>query len=270
MRLSIIGGGAMGEPIIKAAIERKLCAPGDIALAERVEPRLDALKKTYGINGSTRADAVVDCDALLLAVKPQDFDKLAASIKGKLRPETTVVSIMAGVTIDRLARSLAHKAIVRAIPNTPAQIGEGMTLWTATGDVGEAAQSDIAALFDAMGRQAFVTEERYIDMATGVSGSGPGFVLLFIEAMVDAAVYIGFSKELATEMVLQTVIGTARLAQESGKHPAELRAMVTSPGGTTAEGLRALEDGGLRSAVLDAIDAAYNKSMALGGPSRQK
>jgi pyrroline-5-carboxylate reductase len=139
-----------------------------------------------------------------------------------------------------------------------------MTIWTATPEVSEAAQADVASIFDAMGRQAYVPEERYLDMATGVSASGPGFVFLLIEAMIDGGVRIGLSRDLATEMVLQTFVGSARLAQETGKHPAELRNMVTSPGGTTVEGLHALEAAGVRAALIDAVAAAYNRSKALG------
>ncbi len=270
MKLAIVGGGAMGEAILAAVLRQKLVAPQDIAVAEPVAARLHALQSKYGVGGAPDAAAVVDADHVLLAVKPQDFDKLAASIKGKLPKTATVISIMAGVTIERLREGLAHTAIVRSIPNTPAQVGAGFTLWTATPEVGEQAQGEVAAMFQAMGRQAYVSDERYVDMATGVSGSGPGFVLLFIEAFIDAAVYIGFGRELATEMAVQTIAGTALLVQETGRLPADLRAMVTSPGGTTAEGLRALEEGGLRAAVLDAVEAAYNKSKAMGGGAAQK
>ena len=150
------------------------------------------------------------------------------------------------------------------LEKAPAQAREGMTVWTASKAVSESAKKDVERIFSALGRQAFVPDERYLDMATAVSGSGPGYVFLFIEAMIDAAVHIGLSRELATEMVLQTVAGSARYAQETGKHPAELRNIVTSPGGTTAEGIRVLEAAGLRAAVTEAIVAAYNKSKALG------
>jgi pyrroline-5-carboxylate reductase len=270
MKLAIVGGGAMGEAIVTAVLRNKLMRANDIVVAEPIEGRLHALQSRHGVNGASEASAVVEADQLLLAVKPQDYDKLAASIKGKVPKQTTLISIMAGIPIARLRDGLGHHAIVRSIPNTPAQIAEGMTLWTATPEVGEAAQAEAAAIFEAMGHQIYVADEHYIDMATAVSGSGPGFVLLFIESLIDAAVYIGFGREVATEMALQTVIGSARLAQESDKVPAELRSMVTSPGGTTAEGLRALEAGGLRAAVLDAVDAAYNKSKAMGGGAGSK
>ncbi len=153
------------------------------------------------------------------------------------------------------------------MPNTPAQVGQGMTVWTATDGVSEQARVDVGRIFDCLGRQAYVAEERYIDMVTAVSGSGPGYVFLFIEALIDAAVHIGLPRDLATEMVLQTVKGSARFAQDTGRHPAELRNLVTSPAGTTAEGILALEEAGLRAAVTEAVMAAYNRSVILGEES---
>lgn len=265
MKIGIIGGGAMGEAIMAAVLRRKVVTPKELTVAERITDRLETLRKAYKVNGTADAAGAVDADCVVLAVKPQDFAKVAASIKGKLPRTSTALSIMAGVPIATLAEALGHKAIVRSIPNTPAQVGEGMTLWTATPEVGEPAQADIAAILDAMGHQAYVPDEHYLDMATGVSGSGPGFVLLLIEAMIDAAVHIGLPRALASEMVLQTFAGTVRLVQETGRHPADLRDMVTSPAGTTSEGLRALEAAGVRAAMLEAVDAAYNRSKALGG-----
>ncbi len=269
MRLGIVGGGAMGEAIVAAVLRRKIVSPADVTVAERIAERAAVLEKTYGVRTTPDVAAAAESDLFIVAVKPQDFGTLAA-IAGRIGPDTTAVSIMAGVPLAQLTGVLRHDAVVRAMPNTPAQIGEGMTLWTATAAVGDAAKAGATRVFEALGRQVYVADEKYLDMATGVSGSGPGFVLLFIEAMIDAAVHIGFTRDLATEMVLQTVVGTARLAQESGRHPAELRAQVTSPGGTTAEGLKALEAGKLRSAVLDAVEAAYNKSKAMGGGTGQK
>jgi pyrroline-5-carboxylate reductase len=155
------------------------------------------------------------------------------------------------------------------MPNTPAQIGEGMTVWTATSDVTTSGRAGARDIFAALGREAYVPEEKYLDMATAVSGSGPAYVFLFIEALIDAGVHIGLPRDLASTMAMQTVLGSTRYALETGRHPAELRNQVTSPGGTTVEALRALEAGGLRAAVLDAVIGAYEKSRALGGgPSK--
>src|SRR5690606_27157962 len=219
---------------------------------------------TYGVRtASDNAAAVQGADFAVLAMKPQDFEKAAPDLKGRLG-SAVAVSIMAGVTLNRITSLLGVDAAVRAMPNTPAQIGEGMSVWTATAGVDEAGREGAARIFGSLGAEAFVPEERYLDMATGLSGSGPAYVFLFVEALTDAGVHIGLSRELAATMALQTVAGSALYAEQTGKHPAELRNQVTSPGGTTAEGLRALEQGGLRSTVLDAVIAAYEKSKALG------
>ncbi|HXH23130.1 MAG TPA: pyrroline-5-carboxylate reductase [Dehalococcoidia bacterium] len=265
MRIGIIGGGAMGEAILAAVLRRKLATPEEVVVAEHLPGRLEALKGRHGVRGTLDAADAVDADYVIIAVKPQEFDKAASAIAGKLPPAATVVSIMAGVSVARIREALKHKAIVRTAPNTPAQVGEGMTVWTATPEVGESAQADVAAILDSMGRQLFVPDERYVDMAIAVSASGPGFVLLLIEAMIDGAVHIGVPRDQATEMVLQTFAGTARMAQETGRHPADLKNMVTSPGGTTTEGLLVLEGAGVRAALIEAIAEAYNKSKALGG-----
>jgi pyrroline-5-carboxylate reductase len=175
------------------------------------------------------------------------------------------MSIMAGVTINTIENTVQHQAIVRAIPNTPAQIGEGMTVWTATAAVSDTARESVRSVLAVLGQELYVTDEKYVDMATAVSSSGPAYIFLVIEALVDAAVHIGLRRDMATPMVIQTVLGAARYAQATGKHPAELRNQVTSPGGTTTEGLLALEEAGIRAAFTDAVEAAYEKAKRLGG-----
>ncbi len=263
MKIGLIGGGAMGEAIVASLIGAKVAAASDIRLNELYKPRLDYMVETYSITPASYSEVAEGRDFVLLAVKPQDFEKAAGSIAGSMRG-ATAVSIMAGVTISRLASLLRSDRVVRAMPNTPAQIGEGMTAWTATTAVTDAGREGARQIFGAMGKEAYVPEERYLDAVTALSGSGPGYVFLFIEALIDAGVHVGLSRELATTMALQTVIGSARYAENTKKHPAELRNQVTSPAGTTAEGLRALEKGGLRAAVLDAVIAAYERSKALG------
>jgi pyrroline-5-carboxylate reductase len=266
MKLAFIGGGMMGEAIIAGVLNNGIAAASDISACDVVEARRQHLANTYGIEVSDdAAKASTSGDLVLLAVKPQDFAGAGGSLGGALNGRQTVMSIMAGVTIDSIRSSLKHDAVVRAIPNTPAQIGEGMTVWTATDAVDDSARQQIRSLLSVLGRELYVTDEKYIDMATAVSSSGPAYVFLVIEAMVDAAVHIGLRRDVATTMVLQTVAGSARYALETGKHPADLRNQVTSPGGTTAEGLLALEESGLRAAFTHAIEAAYEKAKALGG-----
>jgi len=172
---------------------------------------------------------------------------------------------MAGISIAALRRALKHDTLVRAIPNTPAQIGEGVTVWTATEAVTGAARQATGNLFAALGLEFYVADEKYIDMATAVSSSGPAYIFLVMEALTDAAVHIGLGREMAEAMVIQTILGSVRYAQASGRHPAALRNQVTSPGGTTSEGLLVLEGSGLRAAFIQAVQAAHAKAKQLGG-----
>jgi pyrroline-5-carboxylate reductase len=263
VKLTIIGGGAMGEAVIAAVLRAKVAAPADLCVAELVEPRREQLQDQYGVRTSSNvAEAARGADYVLFAVKPQDFGKAAGGLT--LAAEATAMSIMAGITISQIAATLSTKAVVRAMPNTPAQIGEGMTVWTATPEVSAAGRDGAQRIFGALGKEAFVPDEKYLDMATALSGSGPAYVFLFIEALIDAGVHVGLSRDLATAAALQTVIGAARYAEKTSRHPAELRAQVTSPGGTTAEALRVLESGAFRSTVLEAVVAAYERARALG------
>jgi pyrroline-5-carboxylate reductase len=270
MKIGLIGGGAMGEAVIAAVLNAKVAAPAQISVYDVIAERTRQLAGTYGINAAESPDQVAQgADFVVTAVKPQDFAKAAATLAGKLGG-ATVISIMAGVTIDQLTSALQTDAVVRSMPNTPAQIGEGMTGWTATEGVSETAREGVRQILGAMGKEAYLPDEKYIDMVTGLSGSGPAYVFLFIEALTDAGVHIGLSRDIAATMALQTVLGSARYVEATGKHPAELRNQVTSPGGTTAEALRAFEAGSFRSDVLEAVVAAYEKSKALGGAGKKQ
>jgi len=266
VRLTFIGTGVMGEAVIAALLQRGLAQPADITACDISAQRREHLSQAYGIATVEDASrAIAGSDVIVLAVKPQDFPAVARDLRGKLDTGQTVVSIMAGVALAALRDGLGHQAIVRAMPNTPAQIGEGMTVWTATEAVSASARDDIHRILGALGQELCVADEKYVDMATAVSGSGPAFVFLMMEAMIDAAVHIGLRRETATAMVIQTVLGSARYAQATGRHPADLRNQVTSPGGTTAEGLLALEEAGVRAAFAQAIIAAYERAKQLGG-----
>ncbi len=266
MKLGFIGGGMMGEAIIAGILNNGIASAADIAACDVVAARRDHLTKTYGVRVSDDAGvASSGNDIVLLAVKPQEFASAGRALAASLSGKQTVMSIMAGVTIDSIRSVLKHDVVVRAIPNTPAQIGEGMTVWTATDAVSNSAREAIRTVLSVLGKELYVTDEKYVDMATAVSSSGPAYVFLVIEALIDAAVHIGLRRDMAVPMVLQTVLGSARYALETGKHPAELRNQVTSPGGTTTEGLLALEDAGVRAAFMDAVEAAYEKAKQLGG-----
>ena len=265
-KTTFIGGGAMGEAIIGSLISNKLLSPSGICVSEPVPARREFLKDTYGVKTETdNAQAANGASVVVLAVKPQVLDLVMADLGGNLSQDALVVSIMAGVRIQTLQSGLGHDKIVRSMPNTPAQVGKGMTVWTDTAAVNEADRAAAQAILEAMGEAIYVAEEHYLDMATGLSGSGPGFVYLLLEALIDAGVHIGFSRDQSQQMVLQTVAGSVELMRQSGLHPADLRNRVTSPAGTTAAGNLVLERAGVRSALIDAVDSAYRRSKELGG-----
>ena len=265
-KITFVGGGAMGEAIIGSLIGKKLLNPTQICVSEPVPTRREYLNSTYGVTTETdNSQAVTGASVAVLAVKPQVLGPVMADLNGNLSPAALVVSIMAGVQIDTLRTGLGHDKIVRSMPNTPAQVGKGMTVWTDTAAVTESDRAAAQVILEAMGEAIYAAEEHYLDMATGLSGSGPGFVYLLLEALIDAGVHIGFSRDQAQLMVLQTVEGSVELMRQSGLHPADLRNRVTSPAGTTAAGTLVLERAGVRSALIDAVDAAYRRSQELGG-----
>lgn len=267
MRIAFIGGGTMGEAMVKCLLSKGIATPGDIIVSDVNRQRRGLLSQKYEVNTlSDNAKAIEGADLIILAVKPQNLLQAAKEIK-KLSPEQVVLSIIAGATLPSLCQALNHHSIIRAMPNMPAQIGQGMTVWTATAEVNLKQREMAQAILGALGQEIYVDDEKYLDMATALSGSGPAYVFLFIEAFIDAGVHIGLSRDVAQKLVLQTVLGSTHAVQETGKHPAELRNMVTSPGGTTTEALLRLEKGGLRSLLLEAITAAYDKAKHLSAPS---
>jgi len=264
MKIGFIGGGTMGEAIIKSLLAKGAAKPGDIAVSDISQPRRDILKKTYGVKATAdNREAVKDAEVVVLAVKPQELSKVLGGLKG-LSSQQLVLSIVAGATLGSISQGLNHSCLVRAMPNMPAQIGEGITVWTATAEVNQKQRDMAQSILVALGKEIYASGEKYIDMATALSGSGPAYVFLIIESLVDAGVHIGLPRDMAEKLVVQTVLGSARAVEAMGKHPAELKNMVTSPGGTTTDGLLQLETGGLRSLLLQTVIAAYNKAKALG------
>ena len=264
MKLGFVGGGLMGEAILAGALQKKLTSPSDIAVSEIVPARREHLTSTYGVSAEESADEALKADIVVLAVKPQEFGKAAGSLEGRMGSHQTVMSIMAGVRIETIKKAMGHDAVARAIPNTAAQVGESMTVWTASPEVSDEAREAVSSLLAVLGQELYVSDEKYVDMATAVAGSGPAYVFLVMEAMIDAAVHIGLRRDQAETMVKQTLYGSSLYARETGRHPAVLRNEVTSPGGTTAEALRVLEEAAVRAAFTDAIEAAFDKSKALG------
>ena len=263
MHIAFIGGGTMGEAIVKCLLNKNIAMPANIIVSDVRQSRRELLSREYGV--STLADnkkAIEGADLIILAVKPQDLAQAMEEIK-KPAPQQVVLSIVAGASLSTLQHGLKHPGIIRAMPNTPGQIGEGMTVWTATTEVSQKQREMAQSVLGALGEQIYVADEKYLDMATALSGSGPAYVFLFIEALIDAGVHIGLPRNIAEKLVMQTIVGSTHTVQKTAKHPAELRSMVTSPGGTTAEALLQLEKGSFRSLLLEAVAAAYNKAKHL-------
>jgi pyrroline-5-carboxylate reductase len=260
----------MGEAMIKGLLDQRLIDPSRITASDTIPDRLETLAGRYHVNALTdNREAVAQAGVVILAIKPQVIKKVTAELQGQIAPDALVLSIIAGARIGALQKGLAHPAIARAMPNTPAQIGQGITVWTTTSQVNPVQRQQAQTILSALGEEIWMEDEGYLDMATALSGSGPGYVFLFMEALIDAGVHLGFSREVATQLVLQTVQGSVALAKSSGRHPTDLRNAVTSPGGTTAEALYQLEKGGMRTVLSKAVWAAYQKSKYLGGLSEQ-
>jgi pyrroline-5-carboxylate reductase len=256
----------MGEAIIRGILAKGSLAPQDISVCDIDTSRLETLKKTYKIKpGKNYESAIKDAELVVLAVKPQSLPKLLPDLKGIVNKGQLVVSIIAGAKIDTIAKGLDHQQIVRAMPNTPAQIGVGITAWTASDKVTSKQKKLAQTILDALGEEIYFSDERYIDMATAVSGSGPAYIFYMIEGLIDAAVRIGLPRETAGELVLETVLGAALLAKQSPKSPQELRKQVTSPGGTTAAGIAVLENGKFKELLASAVAAAHKRARELGG-----
>lgn len=277
-QLSFIGCGVMAEAIIAGLLTNNLVKPPQIVASHPRKERRKELHAKYGINlFESNREAVAltprsddpnkqagPSSIVILTVKPQRLGVILGELKEVIKQDQLVISIVAGARIDTIADDLQHRAVVRAMPNTPAQIGQGMTVWTATPEVDVAQQAQIHTIFGALGREIHVEEERMIDMATALSATGPTYTFLVMEALIDAGVHMGFSRHVAQELVLQTMLGSVLFARESHKHPAELRNMVTSPGGTSAEAIYQMEKGSLRTVLSKAVWAAFQRATALG------
>ncbi len=263
MRLAIVGGGVMGEAILTSALACGLAEPGETSVAEVVASRRAELAERHGVRVTgNAAEAMAGSDFVVLSVKPQDLK----SVEGAVPAEAVLCSIMAGVRIATLEADFGHDRIVRVMPNTPAAIGAGMSAWTATAAVSDEQRAITRTLLASFGSELYVDDEKKIDMATALSGSGPAYVFLFLEAMIEGGVSVGLPRAQAEEMALQTVLGAAQYAKQSGKSAAELRAMVTSPAGTTAAGLLELEKGAMRAVIIECVRAAHRRAVELGGP----
>jgi pyrroline-5-carboxylate reductase len=263
-RIGVIGAGVMAEAMLSGLLAQELVGASDVTCSHPRSERRLALEREHGVvvTDSNRA-AAADADVVLLAVKPPMLAGVMTELGGSLQGDQLVLSIIAGASTRALVDGLQHDAVVRCMPNTPAQIGQGVSVWFATEHVDDAGKAKTRAMLSALGREFEVHDERQVAMATAVSGTGPTYIFLFIEALTDAAVHLGFPRHVARELVLDTMQGSAAFALHSGRHVAELRDMVTSPGGTSAEALYQLEKGRLRTVVSDAVWAAFERTLRL-------
>jgi len=264
-RIGFVGSGVMAGVMIDGLLTRQLVAPGDIWAAGPRHERADQLAARYGIHATTdNLEAVEQADLVVLSVKPQILAKVLHQLRAAIRHEQLVVSIVAGARMGVIGAALGHPAIVRCMPNLPCQIHRGMTIWTATPEVSAAARASVRRMLQTMGREIYVPEELDVDRATAVNGTGPAIIAHFVKALEDAANFIGESRELGRQSVLQTIIGTAELILASDRHVVELIDGVTSPGGTTSRALHVLQQGRFAAVLTDAIEAAFRRSVELG------
>lgn len=265
-RIGVVGAGKMAEAMVGGLVAADLQPPRDVWVYDVNPSRMDVLSSKFGVGRATdTASCVADSEVVLLAVKPQHIQAVLCEVGRSIPSTSLAVSIAAGCTVGTLSRSLPTRNVVRAMPNTPALVGQGMTVWTATAECSEPQLLQAESLLSCFGEELRVDDERYLDMATALVGSGPAFALLFMEAMIDTGVHMGFPRETAKRLVLKTLEGSSALARLSTDHVAALRNDITSPGGTTAAALYTSDRGGFRTTVADAIWAAYRRSLELGG-----
>lgn len=270
-RLSFIGSGAIAEAMIAGLLKQSLISPNQITGSHPRSARREELSARHSIHTTaSNADAVrfghdVQASIIVIAVKPQRLTGVLDELKSVVTQSQLVLSIVAGARSETIAHALDHAAIVRAMPNTPAQVGAGMTAWLPTPAVSDAQREQVRVMLGALGREMQVENENMIDMATALSATGPTYIFMMMEALTDAGVHMGFSRLVSEQLVQQTMLGSVLFAMESHKHPAELRNMVTSPGGTSAEAIYQMEKGGLRTVLSKAVWAAYQRAVALGG-----
>lgn len=263
-KITFIGPGVMAEAVIAGLIRQELADPENILASGPRESRGQELREKYGIKTTTdNAEAASDADVVVLSVKPQRLTDVMTGLF-KIRPDALVLSIVAGATIQKISKTLKHKAVVRSMPNTPGQIGEGITVWAASKGTSEEQQEMARQILGALGDEVYVEDESYMDMATALSGTGPAYIFLFTEALIDAGVHMGFPRRIAEQLVLKTIRGSVDYYYQAERHPATLRNQVTSPGGTSAEAIYYLEKAGFRTAISRAVWAAYQRSLELG------
>ena len=263
--IATVGSGVMAEGIIAGMLRGRLVDANQVVASHPRAERREQLAQAHGVRTvASNLEAIEGADVIILAIKPQMLGRVGREIGPHLRSGQLVLSVLAGATTKALTTALQHDQVVRSMPNTPARLGKGMTVWFATPEVTAEQRAQAAALLGALGAQLEVDDEKLVAMATAVSGTGPTYVFLVMEALIDAAVHLGFPRHIAHDLVIETLEGSTLFAKQSGMHPAELRNMVTSPGGTSAAALHELESGRLRTVLSEAVWAAFRRTVELG------
>ncbi len=255
----------MARAILEALIDSKITAPEKITVSDISTARLEDIKNKYRVcTTSSNTRAIAAADIIILAVKPQNLDAISRELVGKFSPGKLVISILAGTNLESLANSLKHGEVIRAMPNTPAQIRMGMTAWTASPAVTEEKKKAAQSILSTMGKAIFFEDEAFIDMSTAISGSGPAYFYLFMESLVEAGVELGLPRETAIELVMQTALGSVSYALKSDAGLTTLRQQVTSPGGTTEAALKIFESEGLKDIIIKAVAGAHGRAREIG------
>jgi pyrroline-5-carboxylate reductase len=268
-KIAFVGSGVMAEAMIKGLLRQGLVAAEQVSASGPRPERGQELFDRYAVGTTTdNVQAVESAEVVVLSIKPQMLCPVLEELGGHVAADALVLSIVAGAKMDTIQRMLEVPAVVRVMPNTPAQIGLGISVWTATEATTEVQRGQSLAILRALGEEVYVDDERYLDMATALSGTGPAYVFLLMEAMVDAGVHLGFSRHVSERLVIETLRGSVEYARQSPRHLAALRNQVTSPGGTSAEAIYHLEKGGLRTVLSRAIWAAYQRSRSLGSQAQ--
>ncbi len=263
--IATVGSGVMAEAMIAGLLRGQLVEAGQVVASHPRAERREHLEREYGIRTvASNTEAATGADVILLGIKPQMLARVGRELRPCLQRGQLVLSIIAGATTGALTGFLGHDQVVRSMPNTPARLGRGMTVWYATPETTPEQRVQASTLLRALGHELEVDDERFVAMATAVSGTGPTYVFLVMEALIDAAVHLGFPRHVAHDLVIETLEGSTVFAKQSGMHPAELRNMVTSPGGTSAAALHELESGRLRTVLSEAVWAAYRRTVELG------
>ena len=264
-RVAFVGSGVMAEVMIRGLLTHELASPDRVWAAGPRPERAEQLSREHGIHGTTDTlEAVAEADLIVLSIKPGTLAKVLRQIRGTVRPEQAVMSVVAGARMAAIGQALGRPAIVRCVPSLPCRVGKGLTVWTASPEVPAAARETVRGLLGTMGREVYLADEAQVDRATAAYGTVPALLAQLVKALEDAAVYVGEPRGLAREMVLEAILGTAGMMLGAGLSPTELSDQITSPGGITSRALHELRQGRFAAVLNEAVRAAYGRTLEIG------